>query len=197
MSGELSLETEVKFRVADLDALRSQLIAHGAIPAQPRHLERNILFDDSQGSLRKRGMLLRLRDALGVHITLKAPAPPDQQSSQHKARVEHEIAVDSYDAALSILVALGYAPWWRYEKYRDAFRLGDATIALDHTPIGDFAEIEAPPESIRLTAGQLGFDWAERSLQTYRELFDAARFARAADDDMTFDTTQAGAGAGE
>jgi len=190
-----SLETEVKFRVPDLDALRGSLMARGAILAQPRHLERNVLFDDSERSLHRRGMLLRLRDALGAHITLKAPAPSEQQSSQHKARVEHEITVDSYDTAFSILAALGYAPWWRYEKYRESFRLGDATIALDHTPIGDFVEIEAPPESIRLAAGQLGFDWSERSLQTYRELFDAA--GQAAGADMTFDTTQAAADTGE
>ena len=196
---ELSLETEVKFRVPDLAELGDRLVALGAIPAQPRHLERNVLFDDSGMSLSARGMLLRLRDALGAHITLKAPAPPEWQSSQHKARVEHEISVDSYDAAFAILAALGYAPWWRYEKYRESFRLGDpagrgassATIALDHTPIGDFVEIEAPPESIRLVSAQLGFVWSTRSLQTYRELFDAAGHAAGAD--MTFDAVQAGA----
>jgi len=192
---ERSLETEVKFRVPDLAALRDRLIARGAILVQPRHLERNVLFDDSERSLRGRGMLLRLRDALGAHITLKEPAPPERQSSQHKARVEHEISVDSVDAAFAILAGLGYTPWWRYEKYRESFRLDDATIALDHTPIGDFVEIEAPPESIRLVAEQLGFDWSARNLQTYRELFDAAGHAAGAD--MTFDTVQAGAKAGK
>lgn len=192
---ERNLETEVKFRVPDLAALRDRLIARGASPIQPRHLEQNVLFDDSEKSLRGRGMLLRLRDALGAHITLKAPAPPDRQSSQHKARVEHEISVDRADEAFAILTGLGYAPWWRYEKYRESFRLGGATISLDHTPIGDFVEIEAPPDSIRLVAGQLGFDWSARSLQTYRELFDAAGHAAGAD--MAFDTVQAGAETGK
>jgi adenylate cyclase class 2 len=200
---ERSLETEVKFRVPDLAALRDRLIARGAILAQPRHLERNVLFDDDAKSLRGRGMLLRLRDALGAYITLKAPAPPERQSSQHKARVEHEISVDNVDTAFAILAGLGYTPWWRYEKYRESFRLGDpagrgassATVALDHTPIGDFVEIEAPPESIRLVAEQLGFDWSTRNLQTYRELFDAT--GRAAGADMTFGTVQTGAEAGE
>ena len=168
---EHGIETEVKFRVADLAALRANLIAHGAIITQQRHLERNTLFDDAGRSLQRRGMLLRLRDALDTILTLKAPAPPQAQSTQHKARIEVETTVGDYDAAFAILTALGYAPSWRYEKYRESFRLDGATIALDHTPIGDFVEIEGAPDSIRPLAERLGFDWQDRNLQTYRELF--------------------------
>jgi adenylate cyclase class 2 len=119
-------------------------------------------------------MLLRLRDALDTHLTLKAPAPSGAQSDQHKARVEIEITVNDYDAAFAILTALGYSPAWRYEKYRESFRLDDVIVALDHTPIGDFVEIEGPPDAIRPVAERLGFDWTARNLQTYRELFNAA-----------------------
>lgn len=168
---EHGIETEVKFRVADLAALRARLIARGAIVSQQRHLERNTLFDDADRSLQRRGMLLRLRDALDTILTLKAPAPPQAQSAQHKARLEVETSVGDYDATFAILTALGYTPSWRYEKYRESFRLGDATIALDHTPIGDFVEIEAAPAMIQPLAEQLGFDWETRNLQTYRELF--------------------------
>jgi len=169
-----SIETEVKFRAADLAALRADLIAQGAVITQSRHLERNTLFDDADRSLARRGMLLRLRDALDTQLTLKAPAPPDAQNSQHKARIEIETTVNDYDAAFAILTALGYAPWWRYEKYRESFRLDEVIIALDHTPIGDFVEIEGPPDAIRPVAERLGFDWTARNLQTYRELFNAA-----------------------
>ena len=166
-----AVETEVKFHVVDLPALRADLSARGALATQPRHLERNALFDDRERSLTRRGMLLRLRDALDARLTFKAPAPPGQQNSQYKARVEIEIAVSDHEAAFTMLTALGYTAWWRYEKYRESFRLNDVTLSLDHTPIGDFVEIEGPPESIRPTAEQLGLDWAARSLQTYRELF--------------------------
>ncbi len=104
------VETEVKFRVVDLPALRAHLIARGALVTQPRHLEHNVLFDDAEGSLTHRGILLRLREAVDTRLTLKAPPPPDQQNSQHKARVELEITVGDHDVAFAILSALGYAP---------------------------------------------------------------------------------------
>ena len=185
MSGS-GIETEVKFRVRDLGALRADLIARGAIVAQPRHLERNTLFDDADGSLTRRGMLLRLRHALDSILTLKTPPPPELQDDQHKRRVEIETTLGDAGAASAILSALGYAPIWRYEKYREAFHWGDATLALDHTPIGDFVEIEAPPDSIRPLAERLGFDWDSRNLRTYRELFAESGLVDRAD--MTFDT---------
>ena len=110
------IETEVKFRCDDLPALRERLAALGAAVTQPRHLERNTLFDDSNQSLTRRGMLLRLRSALDTVITLKAPAPHGAGDAQHKTRVEIETEVGDYDAAFSILSALGYTPVWRYEK---------------------------------------------------------------------------------
>jgi len=168
---EHSIETEVKFRISDLAALRAALIAGGAIVTQSRHLERNTLFDDAGRSLTGRGILLRLRAALDTRLTLKAPAPPGAHSSEHKARIEIEMTVSDYDAAFAILTTLGYAPSWRYEKYREAFRLDNVTVTLDHTPIGDFVEIEGPPDALRPAAERLGLDWTTRNLQTYRELF--------------------------
>ena len=180
-----AIETEVKFRCDDLPALRERLAAMGAAVTQPRHLERNTLFDDAQRSLTRRGMLLRLRSALDTVITLKAPAPHGAGDAQHKTRVEIETEVGDYDAAFAILSALGYTPVWRYEKYRESFRLEDVSVTLDHTPIGDFVEIEGPAPAIRPAAGRLGFDWTERSLKTYRELF--AEAGGAQQGNMTFD----------
>ncbi|HLF26077.1 MAG TPA: class IV adenylate cyclase [Anaerolineae bacterium] len=184
MSGS-SLETEVKFRAADLVALRTRLLEHGAIVTQSRHLERNTLFDDAENSLAARGMLLRLRSALETRLTLKAPAPADQQSGQHKARVEIEITVSDYAATYALLTTLGYTPGWRYEKYRESFRLEEAIVSLDHTPIGDFVEIEGPPDAIRQLSERLGFEWETRNLQTYRDLFSEAKMA--GQTDMVFE----------
>lgn len=181
---ESGIESEVKFHINDLEKLRVELIARGAIVTQSRHLERNTLFDDAGHSLARRGMLLRLRSALDTVLTLKAPAPPGQHSTQHKKRIEIETTVGDFDAAFSILTRLGFAPAWRYEKYRESFRLDGVTVSLDHTPIGDFVEIEGPPESIRPAADRLGFEWASRNLQTYRDLFVQA--APPGKTDMTF-----------
>ena len=179
------VETEVKFRADDLSALRDRLIARGAAVTEPRHLERNTLFDDAERSLTRRGMLLRLRSALDTVITFKAPAPPESQDAQHKRRIEIETSVGDYAAAFAILTALGYTPTWRYEKYRESFRLNDVTVTLDHTPIGDFVEIEGQPDSIRPMAEQLGFSWPARSLKTYREWF--AEVAGTDQGNMTFE----------
>jgi len=58
-------------------------------------------------------------------------------------REEHEIGIESADEARSLFEKLGYAVVRRYQKVREEWQLGGVTIALDHTPIGDFAEFEA------------------------------------------------------
>lgn len=170
-----TVETEVKFRTTDLTALREVLLAQGAVVVQARHRERNVVFEDGARSLRPRQMVLRLRDALETVLTFKGP--PDPKNTQHRARPEYEVTVSDYDAMFRILTALGYAPDWQYEKYREALQWEEVVIALDHTPIGDFVEIEGQPEAIRPAAERLGFDWGTRNLHTYREMFDAVRSA--------------------
>jgi adenylate cyclase class 2 len=120
-------------------------------------------------------MVLRLRDALETVLTFKGP--PDVENTQHRSRPEYEVTVSDYDSMFRILTALGYTPAWRYEKYRESLQLGDVVLSLDHTPIGDFVEIEGRPDAIRPTAERLGLDWETRNLQTYREVFDAMRSA--------------------
>ena len=44
-----------------------------------------------------------------------------------------------------VLIELGYAPVFRYEKFRTEFHDGDGALVLDETPIGDFAELEGTP----------------------------------------------------
>ena len=50
--------------------------------------------------------------------------------------------------------------------------MNDTGIFADHTPIGDFIEIEGPDEeAIRRSAELLGLDWEERIEKGYRALF--------------------------
>jgi len=44
-----------------------------------------------------------------------------------------------------ILRALGYAPSFRYEKFRAEWTDGKGQVVVDETPIGDFCEIEGSP----------------------------------------------------
>ncbi|MBW1895654.1 MAG: hypothetical protein JRI47_01215, partial [Deltaproteobacteria bacterium] len=54
------LEIEIKFHLLEPDLVIERLIAAGAT-SSGRLFERNIRFDDASQSLKKRGMLLRLR----------------------------------------------------------------------------------------------------------------------------------------
>lgn len=182
---EDGIEVEVKFELQTLDALRAQLVELSAILTQSRHLERNILFDDENGSLITQGAVLRLRSALDNWITLKTRL--SQTGDQHKVRAELETRVEDFDAMQTILNALGYKEVWRYEKYRESFRVGDVIVSLDHTPIGNFVELEGPPDALRPLAERLGFDWTMRDLHSYRELFRAR--ALPGQQHMVFDTS--------
>ena len=54
------LEIEVKFHLSDIDSMRDRLIAMDALPSG-RVFETNIRFENISKSLKKEGILLRLR----------------------------------------------------------------------------------------------------------------------------------------
>src|ERR1700676_1074661 len=77
----------------------------------------------------------------------------------------------------AILRALGFAPTFRYEKYRAEWSDGTGQVVLDETPIGNFGEIEGPSRWIDRTARALGITPAYYITQTYAELFFAWKHA--------------------
>ena len=72
---------------------------------------------------------------------------------------------------LSILEALGYRVWFRYQKYREEFAIDDCIIAIDETPVGVFIEIEGGERGIEKTAQALGRSPSDYLLDSYRGLF--------------------------
>ncbi len=169
-----SLETEVKIRISDRQAVLELLRNAGFSLAKARVFEANILYDRRQGSsLRDAGMLLRLRRAgENCVITWKGPG----QSGPHKARPEVETSIGSIEAMERILNEIGFKRTFRYEKYRTEFESAadaDGTITLDETPIGDFVELEGPGDWIDRTAGRLGFRDRDYILQSYGSLYQA------------------------
>ncbi len=137
--GAGSHERELKFPCQGLDELRERLIELEAERLKPSAFEENLLFD-RDGELEKAGSLLRLRlDAHGTRLTFKGPATFE---GDVKVRIEHEIKLDDPERARALLESLGYGIVNSYQKYREEWRLGGVIIALDHTPIGDFAEFE-------------------------------------------------------
>jgi adenylate cyclase, class 2 len=161
-------ETEIKLPFASPAEAEARLAAIGATLERAREFEENVLFDLPGDALRASGRLLRLRRAGGrAVLTFKGPVPGEHR---HKVRVEHETSVDRPDAVVLLLEGLGYAPRYRYQKYRTTFALEGLEIALDETPIGCFVELEGEPAAIDRVAARLGFDASQYILATYRQL---------------------------
>jgi adenylate cyclase class 2 len=170
MSTQSGLETEVKIALADAVAARSRIEGLGFRVSVPRSFESNTIYDTAGQELRQANMLLRLRQTGERRvITWKGPGVP----GPHKSRPEIETTVGSLESLDGILRQLGYAPLFRYEKYRTEFAAPDAagTIVLDETPIGDFLELEGAGDWIDETARRLGFTKDNYVLESYGRLF--------------------------
>jgi len=91
----------------------------------------------------------------------------------------------------AILRALGFAPTFRYEKFRAEWTDGKGQVVVDHTPIGDFCEIEGKPRWIDATAKKLGVGRAEYITKNYATLFaDWKQQTRSKAEEMTFKAIQ-------
>jgi adenylate cyclase class 2 len=166
---ENRLEIEIKIRVDLLPPWHGKLVGLGATLECPRALERNLVFDTPGSSLKKRGILLRLRQHGGGSVlTMKTPA---RQDGVYKVREETE--VDGFDFARmeAILCGIGFQPFFIYEKYREVFAMNGARIMLDETPIGNFLEIEGEPAGIDAVAAELGFSRGDYRSDSYYQLF--------------------------
>ncbi len=167
-------EIELKFLVRDLGKVKNRLLELGAEEIHPRHFERNLLFDDSSGSVKNRGGILRLRQS-GDKAILTVKLPPESPSDEAKVRQEFQVEVSDFEEAKRLLKALGFEPWGGYEKYREEFRLGGAIVALDEMPFGDFVEIEGDLDEIKAVARSLGLDLGKRILRGYPNLVASAK----------------------
>src|SRR5580658_7104096 len=161
-------EIEIKFRVADLRALARQLRAAGFRLVTPRTHEMNTLYDLPGEILRRRKELLRLRK-YGSTWTLTHKSGTTR--ARHSSRVELETAVADGKTLDLILRALGYAPSFRYEKFRAEWSDGKGQVVVDETPIGNFCEIEGPPRWIDATAKRLGVSPTDYITKNYATLF--------------------------
>jgi adenylate cyclase, class 2 len=177
-------EVEIKFRIRDLRALTRTLKDVGFRRLTRSTHEMNVLYDLPGQKLRKRGELLRVRK-YGEHWLLTHKAKG--KAGRHKVRVELETLVEDGEKMDAILRALGFAPTFRYEKFRAEWGDGTGHVVLDETPIGSFGEIEGPARWIDRTARTLGILPADYITQTYADLFFAwKRRTRSRAGEMTF-----------
>jgi adenylate cyclase class 2 len=191
-------EIELKFPIADLARLQSRLPSLGFQLDTPRTFEQNTLYDTPGRTLRLSKQILRLRRYGSLwtvtHKRQPGDPPADGAAPRYKVRIETETQVDDGPALGALFEQLGYAPVFRYEKFRtewsqtgpdlDCPPFADAAIAadiampipsrqlvLDETPIGDYAEIEGPIPWIDRTLARLGIDPATCLTDSYGRLF--------------------------
>ena len=161
-------ETEIKFQIANVKALRHQLRKSGFQMQTPRTREMNTLYDLPGQVLRKHKELLRLRQyGSKWKLTHKSKG----KVGRHSSRQELETAVEDGRTTDRILRALGYSPSFRYEKYREEWTDGRGQVVVDDTPIGFFCEIEGSPRWIDATAKKLGVSRDQYIMKNYATLF--------------------------
>jgi adenylate cyclase, class 2 len=161
-------EIEIKFLVSDMSALERGVARSGFRCVTPLTHELNTLYDLPGQKLRRKGELLRLRKYGEIwKLTHKARA----KVGRYKTRVELETAVSDGQQMDLILRSLGYHQVFTYEKLRSEWSDGRGHVVLDHTPIGDIAEIEGPPRWIDAVARNLGVSSASYITKSYAELF--------------------------
>lgn len=121
-------------------------------------------FDFKDGSLRKFGLILRLREE-GNKIILTFKKPIEKEKA--KIKEELEIEVSNFDITKAILESLGLQVWRIAKKHRVTYSLKEVHFELDkygeeYDFIPEFLEIEAKNlENIYKFVELLGFDKEE------------------------------------
>ena len=122
------LEIEVKFYLADVEAMHTHILELGA-KSSGRVFETNLRYEDKDNRMMKKKSLLRLRQDKKVTLTFKSSAP--ERSKAFKIYKELEVEVNEFETMGHILEALGYHPAQKYEKWRETFVL-DQTLYGQH-----------------------------------------------------------------
>ena len=172
----MAQEIEIKFALKDRPAIVQKLRDLGAERLYPETFEDNIVLD-RRGELRTRGALLRVRK-FGRYALATYKGPMSIEGGI-KSREEVQTGVESFELAIQLFDSLGFKPVFRYQKYREVWRVRDTEVVLDRTPIGDYFEIEGQLDAIRALAEELGMNPEQGIRQTYADLYRQARRTRA------------------
>jgi adenylate cyclase class 2 len=171
----MAQEIEVKFALRDREELLRKLNDIGAQRLYPETFEDNIVLD-RRGELKTKGALLRVRKFGKYSLaTYKGPMSIDRGV---KSREEVQTGVESFELAIQLLDSLGFKPVFRYQKFREVWRVREVEVVIDRTPIGEYFEIEGPMDKIRSIAAELGMNMDGAIRQTYADLYRQARRTR-------------------
>lgn len=142
----MGTETEIKIKLSDFEDFCRDL--HGFNPRvlAERHLEDNCILDFPDRRIQSGRCMVRVRNADGqAFLTYKGSPRPE---GIFKVREELETRIEFSETALQILERLGMRICFRYQKYRREFEVDKVKVAVDETPIGDYAEFEGSEDAI-------------------------------------------------
>ena len=163
------IEVEIKLAVASAVAGRRLLREAGFRVIERRAFEANTLFDTPDLRLMSGDSMLRVRE---IRRTAKLTYKSAGETGRHKRREEIEVTLSDAGKFRSILERMGFAPAFRYEKYRTEYRgQGTGWAMLDETPIGVYLELEGSARWIDRTARRLGFSELDYITLSYGRLY--------------------------
>jgi adenylate cyclase, class 2 len=165
----LSTETEIKIKIEDPAGFCRRLEALNPEILSARHFEDNHLFDFPNQSISAGQCLLRVRLAEGECFLTYKGRP--KKEGIFKTREELETRVEDAAIILQVLERIGMLVCFRYQKYRREFALDGVHVAVDETPIGDYAEMEGSEEGIRLLARRTGIAESQFMRLSYHALY--------------------------
>lgn len=165
----MALETELKAWAVDLARTRDQLRDLGATLVAPRTFEDNWLLDRPEQPLRNTGEVLRVRH-YGERMLLTWKGR-ELVADGIRTREELEVNCEAGTDLAELLERLGFRTTFRYQKYREVWRLEGTSVMLDETPIGDFIEVEGESRPVRAVAQQLGIAPEAMVVHGYATIF--------------------------
>jgi adenylate cyclase class 2 len=168
-----AMETEVKVRVLDREALERKLPELGFTRVTARTLERNTLYDTPDRRLRSSRQILRIREYGSKWVLTHKSVPSGfAEDGRHKNRVETETVIEDGPVLGKVFEALGFGPVFVYEKWRTEWADALGHCVLDETPLGLYAELEGPSEWIDATAQRLDIGESEFITLSYGRIFE-------------------------
>ncbi|WP_108820432.1 class IV adenylate cyclase [Pseudovibrio sp. Alg231-02] len=174
-------EVERKYAVADLEVIRSQLEARGAVPFTLGNAEQDIFYDLADRRLANNNQqhVLRVMRPSGRALWISKGPGPDKCISMDMADA---------DQTNAMILSLGFEEVERLEKKRDIYFLGKFHVTLDELPdLGRFVELAIMTDDADMLSqheqeiGELAnsFNLSSNALQTqsYRAMQQALKKA--------------------
>ncbi len=161
------IEKEVKYQITNPIQLIEQLKKQKAV-FRGYHLEKTIRIDNEAWTFSNAGTFIRLRTGFKNTLTLKKARMKNSEVSE---RLELEVEIDDIDVCRRIFEEIGLTDSLVMEKYRMMWEIDGTAITIDELPFGVYVEIEGPIPKIKLLSELLGFQFENRLILTYWEIY--------------------------